>query len=229
MPSHFTPELFAFLRDLKQNNDRAWFKAHQELFEEHVREPALRFIEDFSEPLLAVSPHFTADARKSGGSLFRIQRDTRFGTDKTPYKTHVGIQFRHVAAREDPHAPGFYLHLEPRACFAGAGVWRPATAHAYAIREAIAADPAAWERAVRGERFAEMFGSLEGESLKRPPKGFDPDHPLIGDLKLKDFVATRRFTQAEITSAGFMDAYAATVRTAAPFVRFLCEGLDLGF
>jgi len=194
-----------------------------------VRAPALRFIEDFSDPLLAVSPHFTADARKAGGSLFRIHRDTRFSKDKTPYKTHVGIQFRHVATRDDAHAPGFYLHLEPGGCFAGAGLWRPATEHAYAIREAIAADPAGWRRVAHGERFTEVFGPLEGDSLKRPPKGFEADHPLIDDLKRKDFIATTKYTQAEVTADGFMDLYLATVETAAPFMRFLCRALDLGF
>ena len=229
MPRYFTPKLFAFLRDLAENNDRDWFKAHQDLFEEHVREPALQFIEDFSEPLLGVSEHFTADARKVGGSLFRIHRDTRFSKDKTPYKTHVGIHFRHIATRDDVHAPGFYLHLEPRGSFAALGLWHPATENAYAIRERIAGDPAGWKRAAHSRRFEGLYGGLEGESLKRPPRGFDPAHPLLEDLKRKDFIASTRLTQAEVTSPDFMRTYLATVKTGAPFMRYLCEAIGVRF
>jgi len=229
MTRHFTPKLFAFMKDLAENNDRDWFKAHQDLFEEHVREPALRFIEDFSAPLLKVSEHFTADARKVGGSLFRIQRDTRFSKDKTPYKTHVGIHFRHVATREDVHAPGFYLHLEPRGSFAALGLWHPSTVHAYAIRGGIFEDPAGWKRVAHGKKFTGLYGALEGESLKRPPRGFDPEHPLMEDLRRKDFIASTRLRQSDITSEGFMQAYLATVRTGAPFMRYLCGAIDVGF
>jgi len=229
MARYFTPKLFAFIRDLKENNDRDWFKAHQDLFEEYVREPALQFIEDYSDPLLKVSEHFTADARKVGGSLFRIQRDTGFSKDKTPYKTHVGIHFRHVATREDVHAPGFYLHLEPAGSWAALGLWRPATAHAYANRERIAEDPAGWKRAAYGKRFTSLYGPLEGESLKRPPRGFDPEHPLMEDLKRKDFIASTRLRQSDITRDGFMEQYLATAKTGAPFMHYLCDAIGVGF
>jgi uncharacterized protein (TIGR02453 family) len=230
MATFFTPRTFAFLRELAAHNDRSWFAANQERFETDVREPALHFIEEFSEPLRRISPHFVADARKVGGSLFRIQRDTRFSKDKTPYKTHVGVQFRHVVTKDNVHAPGFYLHLEPGgASFAAAGLWRPATADAAAIRQAIADDAAKWRRAVHQGRFAARYGALEGDSLKRPPRGFEPDHPLIDDLRRKDFIATTRLRQSDVTSADFLKAYTATVKDAVPFMRFLCGALDLGF
>jgi uncharacterized protein (TIGR02453 family) len=229
MTRYFTPKLFAFMKDLKENNDRDWFKAHQDLFEEHVREPALAFIEDFSDPLYKVSKHFTADPRKVGGSLFRIQRDTRFSKDKIPYKTHVGIHFRHVATKDDVHAPGFYLHLEPSGSFAALGLWHPSTEHANAIRQAMVDDPAGWKRATRGKRFRHLYGDLEGESLKRPPRGFDPEHPLLEDLKRKDFIASTRLTQKQITSDSFMDDYLATVNAGAPFMRFLSRSIGLGY
>lgn len=226
---YFNPKLFAFLRELADNNERDWFKANQDRFEEHVRQPALDFIEDFSEPLYRISKHFTADARKVGGSLFRIQRDTRFSKDKTPYKTHVGIHFRHVATRDDVHAPGLYLHLEPSASLAAIGLWRPATDHANSIRRAIVDHPDRWRDAARAEAFTRVYGALSGESLSRAPRGFDPAHPLIEDLKLKDFTASTRFRQAEVTSRDFMDTYIATVKAAAPLMRFLCEAIGLGF
>ena len=133
---YFTPKLFGFLRELAENNDREWFKAHQDEYEQYVREPALEFITDFAKPLEKISPHFVADSRTVGGSLFRIQRDTRFSKDKTPYKTNVGIQFRHEFGR-DVHAPGFYLHLEPDNVFMGAGMWHPDGGSLKRIRDAI--------------------------------------------------------------------------------------------
>jgi len=227
MTRYFSPTTFAFLRDLAANNDRAWFKAHQDDYERYVREPALDFITDAADPLATISPAFTADARKVGGSLFRIQRDVRFSRDKTPYKTHTGIHFRHRMAR-DVHAPGFYLHIEPRACFLGVGIWHPPAKVASAIRERIVEEPAAWKRATRSKRFLDVF-SLDGDSLKRPPCGVDPDHPLIGDLKRKDFTASSPMTQRQLTSSELMDDFIGRAKRAAPFMRFLCDALDVPF
>jgi uncharacterized protein (TIGR02453 family) len=228
MPTrHFTPGLFAFLRELAEHNDRAWFKANQHRYEALVRRPALAFVEDLAEPLLKVSRHFTADPRPVGGSLFRIQRDTRFATDKTPYKTHTGLHFRHVATSEDVHAPGFYLHLEPGNCFAALGLWQPASAKALAIRRAIAQQPAAWERSTRRPPFTGVYSLGEGNPLRRPPQGFPADHPFIADIKRRDFTAMARLTQARVTAPGFLDDYVGTLRAGLPFMRFLCEAVGL--
>ena len=192
-----------------------------------MRLPALAFIEDLAEPLLAISPHFTADPRRLGGSLFRIQHDTRFAKDKTPYKTHTGIHLRHVATRDDVHAPGFYLHLEPGNCFAALGLWQPATAHAQAIRQAVAGRSEAWVNATRRPPFSPVYAMGEGNPLLRPPQGFGPDHPLLDDLKRRDFTASTRLTQARVTAPGFLDDYAGMMRAGLPFMRFLCEALRL--
>ncbi|MDJ0923257.1 MAG: DUF2461 domain-containing protein [Acidimicrobiia bacterium] len=224
---YFTPKLFGFLKDLAENNDRDWFKANQDAYEEYVREPALEFINDFAAPLKKISPHFVADSRTVGGSLFRIQRDTRFSKDKTPYKINTGLQFRHIAGK-DAHAPGFYLHIQPGECFMGVGLWRPETKVAYSIRQAIADDPAGWKRASRGKRFSDVY-AIGGDSLKRPPRGFDEDHPLIEDLKRKDFIASTRVTQKSITSDHFMEDFTDNCKRSAPFMKFLCEAVGVPF
>ena len=224
---YFTPKLFHFLEDLAENNDREWFKANQGEYEKHVREPALDFINDFSRPLAKISPHFSADSRKVGGSLFRIQRDTRFAKDKAPYKPNTGMQFRHVMA-QDVHAPGYYINLQPGECYVGVGLWRPETKVAYAIREAIAEDPAGWKKASRGKRFTDVL-TVGGDSLTRPPKGFDADHPLIEDLKLKDFIASTKITQATVTSDHFMEDLTDTFNRATPFMSFLCSAVGVNF
>jgi uncharacterized protein (TIGR02453 family) len=224
---YFTPKLFGFLKDLAENNDRVWFKAHQDAYEEYVREPALDFINDFADPLKKISQHFVADSRTVGGSLFRIQRDTRFAKDKTPYKLNTGMQFRHIAGK-DAHAPGFYIHIQPGECFMGVGLWRPETKVAYAIRERIDQEQAAWKRASRGKRFTEVF-EVQGDSLKRPPRGYDEDHPLIEDLKRKDFIASTRLTQKVITSDDFMSEFTDNCKRAAPFMKFLCDAVGVPF
>jgi len=227
MTRSFAPALFSFLRDLEANNDREWFATNKSRYERSVREPGVQFIQDFGPHLAKISPHFVADARPNGGSMFRIYRDVRFSHDKSPYKTNVGFQFRHEAGR-DAHAPGFYLHLEPGAVFAAAGLWHPDAATARSIREAIVADAAGWKKITRSKRFADMF-HLSEDSLKRPPAGVDPDHPLIEDLKRKDFIAMKALTQKAVTTDGFLREYARLCASAAPLMRFLCESVGLPF
>lgn len=137
---YFGKELFQFLAELSLNNDRTWFNANKARYERDVKQPLLAFIEDFQVPLKRINPHFVADPRPAGGSMFRIYRDTRFGKDKTPYKTHAAAHFRHDATG-DVHTPGFYLHLEPMNVMCGAGIWKPDGPTLLRIREAIAAKP----------------------------------------------------------------------------------------
>lgn len=222
MPRAFDRDLFVYLQDLAANNERVWFNENKKRYELTVKEPALDFIESFRPRLADISPHFEANARVVGGSLFRINRDTRFAKDKTPYKIHTGMHFRHERAK-DAHAPGFYLHLEPRNCFMGAGLWHPEPKVALQIREYMAEHRDRWSAIVAD------LGPFElaGDSLKRPPRGFDPDDPLIEDLKRKDFMTTTSFTQKEITSAKFLDVFDEHCRRTLPFVAFLCDALEL--
>jgi uncharacterized protein (TIGR02453 family) len=223
----FGRELFTFLRDLRANNDREWFKANKNRYEEHVLEPALAFVDAFASRLEKISPHFRADARPSGGSLFRIYRDTRFSKDKTPYKTHVGLHFRHEQA-SDVHAPGYYLHLGPGEVFAGGGIWHPDTDTATRIREAIGAEPDMWRRATRSGSFAKQL-ELGGDSLKRVPQWADPQNPFADDLRRKDFFGSARLSEGDVVASGFLDEYARICRAAAPFMRFLCDAVELPY
>ena len=223
--TYITPELFQFLRELKENNNRDWFQANKKRYESHVREPLLRFITDFGLRLPEISTHYVTDARRSGGSLFRINRDIRFSQDKSPYKTTAGIQFRHESGK-DVHAPGFYLHLEPGGVFAGIGIWQPDNRTLGKIRDAIVENPGWWQQVVSDERFTAIF-RLGGDSLKRPPKGYDPDHPFIEDLKRKDFIASTQFSEAETYQANFIDRFAETCRVGGPFIEFLTRAIGL--
>ncbi|HKS25937.1 MAG TPA: DUF2461 domain-containing protein [Thermoanaerobaculia bacterium] len=222
MPAqHFTPKLFAFLRELAANNDRSWFAANKERYERDVRTPALQFINDFAAPLAKFAPHLSADPRPVGGSMFRIHRDTRFSKDKSPYKTHVGLHFFHESAKAAASVPGFYLHLQPGESFAAAGIWHPDPASLAKIRERIAGGDAEW-KALRKSKLP-----IEGGSLKRPPRGFDPEHPFIDDLKRTDFVTSVRLSDKDICKPGFAGDFAKSCKTMAPLVRFVAHSLDL--
>jgi len=223
----FRPALFRFLRDLAANNERAWFQAHKGEYEDSVRGPAREFVAACAPLFERLSPHVVADPRPVGGSLFRIHRDVRFSKDKRPYKTFAGIQFRHAEGR-DAHAPGYYLHLEPGNVFAGLGIWHPDAATARRLRAAIADDAEGWKRATRGKRFGARF-ELAGDSLQRPPAGFDREHPLIEDLKRKDFIAVAKLTQKDVTGAGFARSFVGLCERGTPLMRFLCSALGLPF
>lgn len=218
---------FAFLKSLAENNGREWFQANKRRYEEEVKEPAQRFIVAFAPFLHGISPHLRADPRGSGGSLFRIHRDTRFSKDKSPYKTHTGIQFRHEAGK-DVHAPGYYLHLEPGQCFMGAGIWHPDGPSLRRIREGIVEDEAGWRRAVEGKAFRDRF-RLSGDSLVKPPRGFDPEHPLLEDLKRKDFIAVAPLTQKAVIAPGFLEEFAGLCQAGIHLMAFICRTLELEF
>jgi uncharacterized protein (TIGR02453 family) len=232
-PSPFRPGLFDFFRDLAENNTKAWFEANRERYEEDVLEPSKTFVLAFRPRLKEISPQFQAEPKIQGGSLFRIHNNLRFNPDRPPYKDHAGIQFRHVASK-DVHAPGFYLHLAPgttaggearQGCFVGMGIWRPERGALQTIREAIVADPDAWLGATR--KISSSGLELAGDSLKRGPNGFDRDHPLIDDIKRKDFIAVAPLSEEDVVADGFVERFAERCREGSSLVRWLCGALSV--
>jgi uncharacterized protein (TIGR02453 family) len=224
---YFTPALFKFMRELKDNNERKWFNENKHRYIGDLKEPAMDFVLDFGQHLDGISPHFKADPRGQGGSLFRIYRDVRFSKNKDPYKTHTGIYFSHLAGK-GVHTPGFYLNLEPKNNWVGLGIWRPDSPTLKSLRQHIADNPAKWRRVVNNKAFKEKF-KVSGSSLIRPPKGFDPEHPLIDVLKMKDFTAVAPLKQSSVTSDAFMSDFVTTCRAGAPLVRLICQGINQPF
>jgi uncharacterized protein (TIGR02453 family) len=172
-------------------------------------------------PPRQAQPPFRGRPAPDAGSLFRIYRDIRFSPDKRPFKTHVGIRFSHGSGK-DAHAPVFYLHLEPENCFAAAGVWHPDNRALTRIRTAIVDQPERWAK-------VRLKLELEGDSLTRPPRGYDPEHPFIEDIKRKDFVASVGFSDKQVCGPAFMRDFAATCRSMVPLVEFTTKALGLRF
>ncbi|QDT65452.1 DUF2461 domain-containing protein [Calycomorphotria hydatis] len=221
----FTKKTFQFLEELAANNEREWFNAHEDDYEQHVREPALKFIREFQKPLKNISPFFEAVDKKVGGSLMRIHRDTRFGKDKTPYKTNIGIQFRHEFGC-DVHAPGFYVHVAADECFLGAGMWMPENKVLSQLRASIDEEPKKWIKTRDNRQFQEHF-ELTGDSLKTAPQGYPKDHPQIVDLRRKSFIGISPLSRKEVIGATFSDVVAERFKTGKPLMRWLCEALEL--
>ena len=224
----FPKELFVFLKDLAANNNRDWFNANKERYIRYAKEPALAFITTMKERLGEVSASYVADPRASGGSMFRIYRDTRFSKDKRPYKENIGCQFRHVAGK-DAHAPGFYIHLAPGDSFAGGGIWLPPTPILNKVRDTIDRKQHEWKKIKEFIQTSENIKTMEGDSLKRPPQGFSADHPYIDDLKLKTFFAGRNLKNGEVTSTGFTELIVSTFQDLVPLMRFINDALGLSF
>ncbi len=228
MPNpYFTAQGMSFLRKIEKNNNRDWFHEHKLDYESLVRTPALNFIDDIRNELTHISPHFLALAKKIGGSLMRVHRDVRFSRDKSPYKTNIGIQFRHEMGK-DVHAPGFYLHIEPRCCFIGVGIWRPDSFALSKIRDAIIERDQYWLTVINDKKFKKNF-ELSGESLKTAPRGYDKKHPLIEDLRRKDFIAISHVDDKTVLSKNFKQFVVKRFTEAESYIEFLCKALTLRY
>jgi uncharacterized protein (TIGR02453 family) len=223
----FPKDTLQFLRTLQRNNDRDWFQQNKARYESAFLAPSIAFIEAMQKPLVKISPCFQAIAKKQGGSLMRIYKDTRFAKDKTPYKTNIGIHFRHEAGCS-VHAPGFYVHIEPGSVFLGAGIWHPDKQPLLQIRQVVAESPSDWKRVRDAKPFRSTF-ELSGDSLKRPPAGFESEHPMIEDLKRKDFIGVCNLKDDDISSPKFVQEVATRFKASVPFMRFLCNSLELPF
>ncbi len=238
--AYFSKDLFAFLRALAKNNSREWFLDNKARYEAQVRQPAQRLITDLIEPLHKLSPQLIANPKTVGGSLFRIHRDVRFSADKRPYKTHVGMYFAHAATKATARgeagnaspgrldAPGLYLHLEPGACFLGGGIWHPQPPSVKRVRDYMVSNPVSWKKATRDPKLRKYF-ELGGDSLARPPRGYDPDHELIDDLRRKDFIASAPLDDATVLSPDLLRQLMLRYRLLEPMLDWLCGAIDLHF
>jgi len=223
----FGPGMMKFLRELDRNNERSWFEKNKQRYEDEVREPAREFIRSMVPQVEKISPHLRVDDRKVGGSMMRIFRDVRFSLDKRPYKTNLGIQFRHEAGK-DVHAPGLYLHVEPGTVFLGAGMWRPDGPSLAAVRRGIDEDPKGWKRIRDAKRFSSMW-RLSGDSLKRPPRGYTADHSMIEDLKRKDFIAVCDLTEKDVTRTDLVKFAGERFGRSREFLAWLAEAVEMPF
>ncbi|MEH6402039.1 MAG: DUF2461 domain-containing protein [Sneathiella sp.] len=224
----FSQNLLTFYEELVANNRREWFNVNKQRYKDEVVYPMSDFIAAIAPHLEGIAPFYVVDPRPTGGSMFRIYRDVRFSKNKTPYKEHLACQFRHQAGK-NAHAPGFYVHIALDGVRFGGGVWMPSPPKLKLIRDAIDEKQDTWLSITQDPDFLDTFGGINGDSLKRAPKGYDIDHPLIEDLKKKSFFIMKGAPVTNIKSPHFLDDVVETFDKAVPFMRFLTNAVELPF
>lgn len=219
----FTPAAFRFFRGLAKHNDKPWFEAHRAEYEAEVREPMRDLIGEMDARFAKFAPEIGGDPKRS---MFRINRDIRFSKDKSPYKTHAACWFHHrraashVGSEANAGSAGFYFHLEPGRSMVGGGLWMPPRPQLNALRNAIAEDPAGFERVVKG--LTRRFGGLDDEAvLKRMPRGFPEEHPAAKWLRYQSFTSGRLLEDSEVTDARLPALLAREFQGLLPLVRWL--------
>ena len=217
----FTPKTLSFLRSLKRNNNREWFRARKEHYELHVRGPMIEIVERLSRDLPAFAPELIASPKKS---LFRIYRDTRFSNDKRPLKTHAAAVFR-TRQLPWPQGAGLYFEIAGGWVWIGGGMWRPEQPELVRIREHIANTWPEFQTITRAATFRKRFEELSGETMTRVPRGYPSDHPAASFLKHRQFYGGAEFPASLAHSRAFYPTLIATFKALMPLVRFLNAAL----
>jgi uncharacterized protein (TIGR02453 family) len=212
------PASFDFLKKLKKNNNREWFNAHKTEYQKE-----LSFMEAFADGLLKnLNSHDMIETPSGKKSLFRIYRDTRFSSDKTPYKTHWSGSFKRATKYR---RGGYYFHIGQGNSFIAGGFWGPVPADLRRIRDDIAFDAGPLRKILKSRSFVSMFGTLQGEQLKKAPQGYDADHEAIDLLRHKQFLLIRRFRDKEVLGKNFLKEAGLTFKAMRPFFDYMSEVL----
>lgn len=217
----FSKTTLKFLQALRKNNNREWFRARREQYEEDVRKPMIAVVEQLAIDLQQFAPELVASPKRS---IYRVYRDTRFSSDKTPLKAHIAGIFPHHALTKHGGA-GLYLHLDPEQMFVGGGVYAPESQQLLRIRQHIANNELQFRSIIESRVFVRNFGTIVGEQLKRVPRGFSREHSAAEFLKLKQFLAASHYNATFATEPSFYKALLRLFRTLTPFIQFLNQPL----
>lgn len=212
--TNISKDTFAFLKAIKKNNNRDWFADNKPTYVE-AQDNAKAFAAELVEKM---QEHDNIE----GAKVFRIYRDVRFSKDKTPYKQSVGIGFKRATAAL---RGGMYLNIEPGNTFAGGGFWGPNGPDLKRIRQELAVNADELRNIIADPKFNTYFGGLRGEALKTAPRGYEKDHPNVDLLRMKQFLATRSFSDKEAMSKDFMSEVNQTFIAMRPFFDFMSDVL----
>ena len=216
--SHIPTTTFTFLKSLKKNNNCEWFAKNKEIY---ITEQT--HIHNFAEALLnELNKHDVIETPSGKKACYRIYRDVRFSTDKTPYCTYFSGSFRRATKYR---RGGLYFHLEPGNTWLAGGFWSPNTEDLKRIRDDIAFDATPLRKILKSKTFVSSFGTLQGEQLKKAPKGFDANHEAIDLLRYKQFLLIKKFTDKEVLSDDFIKLANQTFKNMRPFLDYMSEVL----
>lgn len=210
--------LLSFLTQLSKNNNKDWFDAHKKEYET-LRKEWISFVSECINGVGAFDPAIASlDPKKC---IFRINRDIRFSTDKSPYKNNFGMSLNAGGKNED--FCGYYLHIQPGNCFVAGGAYMPSPERLAAIRQEIDYNFPVFQKILAAKDFKARFGSLSGDKLVRPPKGYEADNPAIDYLKHKGFIAEQKLSDKEINDPALIKSFLKSAQTMKPLLDFLNE------
>ncbi|KAE8557324.1 hypothetical protein EYB25_002031 [Talaromyces marneffei] len=226
------PNTMLFLKDLKENNERQWLKAHDADYRASKKDWDT-FVETLTEKIIEKDE--TIPELPAKDLVFRIHRDVRFSNDPTPYKTHFSAAWSRTG-RKGPYA-AYYVHLQPGHCFIGAGLWMPEASKLALLRRDVDRNPARLKSVLRNadlrreffngipddERKAvKAFVSHNQESaLKTKPKGYEPDNPNIDLLRLRSYTVGKPLSDEILLSPDAQERIESLIEVLVPFVTYL--------
>ena len=211
----FPPEGIAFLKNLARNNRREWFQPRKEIFETKLKEPMAALVEAINKELFRFAPDYVTDPKKA---IYRIYRDTRFSADKSPYKTHIAAVFPRRGLDRQAGA-GFYFHVSTKSVGVAAGAYMPGPEQLLAVRTWMAANHEQFRKAAR--KPLKVMGELQGGTLSRMPKGFDPAHPAGDLIRMKQWLYWKELDLKLATSPKLLQELVACFRASAPVIEIL--------
>jgi uncharacterized protein (TIGR02453 family) len=212
-----------FLRSLKKNNNKAWFDANRDKYEEARKDFGL-FIQAI------IDRHGRKDASiaqlTAKECMFRINRDIRFSKDKSPYKSNFGASIN-PGGKKSIFA-GYYFHCEPGDSFVGGGLWIPMPPDLKKVRQEIDYCLDEFTAVTGSRKFKKIYGDLyagDDVSLTKVPQGFEKDNPAAGYLKLKSFIAMKPLKDDELISKQLLRITGEAFDTLQPMLEFINRAL----
>lgn len=210
-----------FLHDLAANNNREWFDAHKPRYLASLKQPVEDLAAAVAAGLTRLNPAYATEPRRA---IFRIYRDTRFSSNKSPYKTNSGALFHHSALNKND-ASAFYFEIAENHVGVAGGVYMPGPDHLRLIRAHLLDHHERLAKMLKSRPLATLMGGLQGEALARPPKGFPPDHPAIDLLKRKQWYFWRELDPALATAPKLVPEILKHFEKMLPVVEFFNEPL----
>lgn len=214
---YFRPEALKFLRNLARNNDREWFTPRKAVFEAELKEPMLAVIRKVTDAMADFAPEHVRPAEKS---LFRIYRDTRFSSDKRPYKTHIAAWWSHQGLEKTSGA-GYYFHVSAKEVIIAAGAYMPEKDQLAAIRHWLLENHAEFRKALQTAAIRKAFTEFEGNALTRPPKGFPKEHPALDLIQCRQWGLSATLPAEAALEPGLAATLIRHFKLAAPVVHAL--------
>lgn len=210
--------IFTFLKGIARNNNKAWLDANRSLYNE-AKDDFIGEVDAILKGICCFDASFAGLQPRD--CIFRLNRDVRFSKEKHPYKINFAAYFN--PAGKKGAGAGYYLHVEPGKSFAAAGLWQPPADHLAQIRQEIDYNAAEWKSIITHKKFVGAFnnGFGKSETLQRPPKGYDAHNEMIEYIKMKSFVVSNAWSDAELQDKKFTSMLVQTFAAARPFIDFI--------